>query len=167
MAFAYYNRLSNADKVIYRKSDRISFVRLPSACRRPELVRALRQALEAGDPGVTATACRELARCITGGLSIPPVVIRVLSRRPSDDYGELHGLYDPRGGRAPPVITLWMRTAQRRQVVAFRSFLRTLLHELCHHIDYEYLQLAESWHTGGFYRRESGLYRQLLGRETE
>jgi len=162
VAFAYYKRLSKADQAVYRKSDRVTSVRLPSSCRRQELVHALQIALEGDDREATASACRQLARCITGGLSIPPVVIRVLSSRPSDDYGELHGLYDPRGGRAPPVITLWMRTAKRRQVVAFRSFLRTLLHELCHHIDYEYLQLSESWHTGGFYRRESSLFHQLV-----
>jgi hypothetical protein len=56
-----------------------------------------------------------------------------------------------------------MRTAQRRQVVKFRTFLRTLLHELCHHLDYELLRLADSFHTEGFYKRESSLLRQILG----
>jgi hypothetical protein len=56
-----------------------------------------------------------------------------------------------------------MRTAQRRQVVKFRTFLRTLLHELCHHLDYELLRLPDSFHTEGFYKRESSLLRQLLG----
>jgi len=54
-----------------------------------------------------------------------------------------------------------MRTAQRRQIVAFRTFLRTLLHELCHHLDYELLKLTESFHTEGFYQRESSLLNQL------
>jgi hypothetical protein len=61
-----------------------------------------------------------------------------------------------------PVITLWMRTAQRKQVVAFRTFLRTFLHELCHHLDYELLRLPETFHTEGFYKRESSLFRQLV-----
>jgi hypothetical protein len=73
----------------------------------------------------------------------------------------LHGLYVPTQGRTPAVITVWMRTAQRRQVVAFRSFLRTLLHEICHHIDYELFLLEESYHTEGFYKRESSLFHQL------
>ena len=47
-------------------------------------------------------------------------------------------------------------------MVAFRTFLRTLLHELGHHLDYEYLRLAESFHTEGFFRRESSLFRQLV-----
>jgi hypothetical protein len=55
-----------------------------------------------------------------------------------------------------------MRTAQRRQVVAFRSFLRTLLHEISHHLDYELFKLSESYHTEGFYKRESSLFHQLM-----
>jgi len=59
-----------------------------------------------------------------------------------------------------------MRTAQRRQVVAFRTFLRTFLHEVCHHLDYELFGLRESYHTQGFFKRESSLYRQLVDAET-
>ena len=43
----------------------------------------------------------------------------------------------------------WMRTARRKQVVAFRTFLRTFLHEIGHHLDYELLRLAETFHTEG------------------
>ena len=56
-----------------------------------------------------------------------------------------------------------MRTAQRKQVVAFRTFLRTFLHEIGHHLDYELLELEETFHTEGFYKRESSLFRQLMG----
>ncbi|MBK8019762.1 MAG: SprT-like domain-containing protein [Betaproteobacteria bacterium] len=31
-----------------------------------------------------------------------------------------------------------------------RTFLRTLLHELCHHLDYEMFRLEETFHTEGF-----------------
>ena len=62
----------------------------------------------------------------------------------------------------PAQVTVWMRTAQRRRVVAFRTFLRTLLHELCHHLDYELLGLEDSFHTQGFYKRESSLFHQLV-----
>jgi hypothetical protein len=165
VVFAYYNSLSKGGKATYRKSDRISTLALPDNQQHSALVKSLRVALHHEDCKAAANTSQRLARCITSGLSIPPVVVRVLARRPHDDYGELHGLYDPREGKAPPLITLWMRTAKRQQVVAFRSFLRTLLHELCHHIDYEYLQLAESYHTDGFYKRESSLFRQLVGRE--
>ena len=60
-------------------------------------------------------------------------------------------------------ISLWMRTAAKEQVVKYRTFLRTLVHELCHHLDYEHFKLAETFHTQGFYNRESALVRELLG----
>ena len=44
----------------------------------------------------------------------------------------------------------------------FRTFLRTLLHELCHHLDYELLDLDDSFHTEGFFKRESSLFKQLV-----
>ena len=62
-------------------------------------------------------------------------------------------------------ITLWMRTAQKKQVVAFRTFLRTFLHEIGHHLDYELLRLAETFHTEGFYKRESSISNALLAQE--
>jgi hypothetical protein len=55
-----------------------------------------------------------------------------------------------------------MRTACHARVVAFRTFLRTLLHELCHHLDFEALGLSRSFHTEGFFKRESSLFRQLV-----
>ena len=58
--------------------------------------------------------------------------------------------------------TLWMRTARQKRVVAFRTFLRTLLHEIGHHVDYTRLRLGDSFHTQGFYQRESHLFHQLV-----
>jgi hypothetical protein len=54
-----------------------------------------------------------------------------------------------------------MLTAKRGQVVAYRTFVRTLLHELCHHFDYTVLRLRDSLHTQGFYQRESSLFHAL------
>jgi hypothetical protein len=102
---------------------------------------------------------------MVAGLAAPPVRVSVLAARPSASWGELHGLYVPAQGRASAMITIWMRTAQRRQVVAFRSFLRTLLHEICHHLDYELFNLSDSFHTEGFYKRESSLFHQLISGE--
>ncbi|MGH7358562.1 MAG: hypothetical protein ACREJR_07100, partial [Candidatus Rokuibacteriota bacterium] len=72
----------------------------------------------------------------------------------------LQGLYTD--DRRLPRVQLWMRTARQRRVVAFRTYLRTLLHELGHHLDYRYLKLADSFHTQGFYQRESSLFHQLV-----
>src|SRR2546426_1529323 len=55
-----------------------------------------------------------------------------------------------------------MRTAKQKRVVAFRTFLRTLLHEVGHHVDYTGLRLKDSFHTEGFCKRESSLFYQLV-----
>ena len=60
-----------------------------------------------------------------------------------------------------PVITAWMRTGSNAKIVKFRTFLRTLLHELVHHLDYDLYALADSFHTEGFFKRESVLMRAL------
>jgi hypothetical protein len=35
-----------------------------------------------------------------------------------------------------------------------------------HHLDYDHLKLADSFHTEGFFKRESSLFYQLVPRET-
>jgi len=94
-------------------------------------------------------------------LGLPPVRVEVLAARPHARWGELHGLYTAERGRTPK-IQLWMRTAKQKRVVAFRTYLRTLLHEVGHHVDYTGLRLADSYHTEGFYKRESSLFHQLV-----
>ena len=103
-------------------------------------------------------------KLVSADLQVDPARVRVLAKRPSANWGELHGLYEPAETGELGRITVWMRTAQRRQVVAFRTYLRTLLHELCHHLDYELYGLDESFHTEGFFQRESSLVHQLIGK---
>lgn len=162
MVFSYYSRLSRADQRIYRASDRVGQLRLPSPTGFRPLVGKLAGALEREDRLATEAASRTLLRAMTDAFGVAPVKVRVLAARPHTDLAELHGLYEPPHGRRLATISVWMRTARRRQVVAFRTFLRTLLHELCHHLDYELLKLKDSFHTAGFYKRESSLFYQLV-----
>jgi len=162
MPFAYYERLSARNKRIYRQSDSVEKVELPDAAALRPLVGEVAEALGDEDRRATEAACQRLADAMLRQLKLPPVRISVLAARPSRDWGELHGYYDPTKAGVPPTITLWMRTAQKKQVVAFRTFLRTFLHEIGHHLDYELLRLAETFHTEGFYKRESSLFRQLV-----
>jgi len=158
MVFAYYQRLSPRMRAIYRASDRVEEVRL----RRPEELRplalALQRSLASGDRESIARDCRRLISGIAADLGVAAAGVRVLAQRPSRRDSELHGLYEPDSAR----IQVWMRTARHRRVVAFRTFLRTLLHELCHHLDYRWLHLPDSLHTEGFFARESSLFKQLL-----
>jgi hypothetical protein len=160
--FAYFDKLSPARKRIYRASDRIQRLDPPQGFAAADAVDAIATALAADDRSACERACRRLTDALVRGYGVPPIRVKVLARRPSSDYGELHGLYEPEEGRSPATITVWMRTAQRAQVVAFRSFLRTLVHEIGHHLDYELYKLEETFHTEGFYKRESTLSNALI-----
>ncbi len=164
MPFGYYDRLSPARQRIYRKSDAIRRIEMPDIAALMPLATAIEPVLASARRSDVEAACQALVDAIDGQLAVPAVRVRVLERRPADSGGELQGLYEPdevTGARAR--ISVWMRTAQRVQVVKFRTFLRTLVHEVCHHLDYEHFRLAETFHTEGFYARESALVRELLG----
>jgi hypothetical protein len=166
VVFAYYQRLSAANKRIYRRSAEISDVPLADGKALHPLVEIVESALAAARRRETEVACADLAGALCNDLGVPQVTVKVLAARPSHDWGELHGLYSRPASRGRATITVWMRTAQRRQVVSFRTFLRTLIHELLHHLDYEFFQLADSFHTEGFFKRESNLVKQLAGPAT-
>jgi hypothetical protein len=159
--FAYYRQLSRRDRAVYDRSDRIIRLDLP----RPEglrpMVGILAEGLARDDRRVVEAACNRLALGITTSVGVEAVKVAVLAVRPRLRAAELHGLYT-RGGTESPRIRLWMRTAAHRRVVAFRTFLRTFLHELGHHLDYTLLALPESFHTEGFFKRESSLFHQLV-----
>lgn len=164
MRFAYYDNLSSEGQRIYRKSDAILHIAVPDVATLAPLAQAIDPALAAARRDAVESASQALVDALNARLATPPTRVRVLERRPANSRGELQGLYEPdevTGGVAQ--ISVWMRTAERLQVVRFRTFLRTLLHEACHHFDYELYKLPESFHTEGFYARESALMRELLG----
>lgn len=162
MVFGFYDKLTPAQQRIYRQSDHVTSIALPDSSPLAGEVARLTEALARADRAHTQAAAQALVSALAIRLKVPPVRVEVLERRPSRDWGELQGLYQPADRRAQAQITVWMRTAKRRQVVAFRTFLRTVLHEVCHHLDYELLRLRDSLHTEGFYKRESSLFHQLV-----
>ncbi|HEV8615203.1 MAG TPA: DinB family protein [Methylomirabilota bacterium] len=161
MPFSYYARLSRTQQAIYRKSDEVHEIRLERPADLRPAVDALMAALASEERAQTQGASDRLIRGLTNALGVPAVRVEVLAARPHAKWGELHGLYTAEAGRTPK-IQLWMRTAKQKRVVAFRTYLRTLLHEVGHHIDYTLLRLADSFHTEGFYKRESSLFAQLV-----
>jgi hypothetical protein len=166
MPFAYYDKLGRRERDLYDRSARIASVPLPLAEGLRPVVDVLREALARDQRAVVEAASPRLSRGITDMLEIDPVSVNVLAVRPALRTSELHGLYT-RDARGHALIRVWMRTARHRRVVAFRTFLRTLLHEVCHHIDYVHFQFFDSLHTEGFFKRESSLFYQLVPREEE
>ncbi len=117
MPFAYYARLSPARQAIYRQSDAIQTLALPAGVPAAPVL-AIADALANDKRAAVQRAAQALVDALVRGFAVPPVAVRVLAVRPSDHEGELHGLYEPNEDDPPAQISVWMRTAQRRQVVA-------------------------------------------------
>ena len=162
MPFSYFNRLSAPAKKVYLASDAIREVALPNAELVQPLLPLLREALLKDDHRAVVAAAEALVLALTRLMRVPEVNVVVLAERPRRRGSELHGLYTAAPGRKPQ-IKVWMRTAALGKVVAFKTFLRTLLHEVLHHLDYCHYKFRDSFHTAGFYSRESSLVHQLMG----
>jgi hypothetical protein len=158
---AWYRRLPPSLQRVAAASDRVSSLPLHAGPGLMEAVSVLPETLRSEQAAAIEVVAQRIADGVCGALGVVRLRVRVQGQRPHDQRGELHGLYVPANGRGQDGITLWMRTAKRGQVVAYRTFLRTLLHELCHHLDYTYLRLEDSLHTQGFYQRESSLFAAL------
>lgn len=164
VTFEYYKRLSAKQKETYRKSDAIGSVKVPAAAELLPLVAHLEASLSSGKRLATAKAANALVVALCRQLEVPDVRVTVRTVRPEISGGELHGLYTFAKKGAAATIQVWMKTAAHERVVRFRTFLRTVLHEVIHHLDVTLLGLDDSFHTEGFFKRESSMARQLLPR---
>ncbi len=159
--FPFYERLNKRQQATYRKSDATPRLDLPEPARFVDDLRALKAGLEADDKPAVTRASVSLSKEICLQFAVPPPVVKVLSKRPSDSDSELHGLYE-READGSALLRVWMRTAAHERPAAFRTYLRTLTHEVLHHLDFVKLGLEDTFHTQGFFQRESSLVRQLL-----
>jgi hypothetical protein len=89
--------------------------------------------------------------------------VRVLAARPLRTCE--HGTFEVFGDCSPEtmLIRVWMRTAVRKEITSFGTFLSTLCHEFCHHLDFQKFGFSDSWHTRGFYERAAALYHYARG----
>lgn len=156
---AFFYRLSPRAQRCYLRSDSIDRLELQPAAAALERVSALLRALAGGALVPIEEAAEALAGELCRSLKVAPVRVQVRGVRPRNARGELHGIFYPEA--RPPLIVLWMRTARRREMVKPKTFLRILMHELVHYLDYSLLKLGDSFHTGGFFKRESFLVRIL------
>ena len=159
----FRHRLTRAQQRIYDRSNATPAIALQATPTLRHNVATLPGVLQAGDPRPVEQLAQRISDEIAAALRVTHARVQVSGTRPSNTRGELHGLYTPARNGAPATIKLWMMTAKRQQVVAFKTFLRTLLHEICHHLDYTLLNLPDSFHTDGFYQRESSLFYRIGG----
>ena len=163
-------RLTPFQKRIYDRSVSIPSIDLIPTPQLLEAVETLPAALIANDQRHVQDLSQSIVNHICWRLRVRTVRVRVQGIRPSSRRGELHGLYNQyqhNGGGRHDSIQVWMRTAKRGKIVVFRTYLRTLLHEVCHHLDYTHFELRESYHTDGFFQRESSLFRAIVQPQEE
>ncbi len=140
-------------------SDQLAMLELPQdGCLRGP-AKAIEAAMKAEERNAVRKACTEFLTAAADFYNVPKPAIRVLASRPlrvreGGWSSELFGDYDPE----TKLIRVWMRTAVRKHITSPGTFLSTLCHELCHHLDYERFGFRDSPHTRGFYERIAALY---------
>jgi hypothetical protein len=144
-------------------SDRSSALELPTDGRLREIAASLETAVKTGAASAATRACADFLSAASEFYGVPPCPIRVLAARPlrvrERSTTELFGDYHP----DTMLIRVWMRTAIRKDVTSFGTFLSTLCHEFCHHLDFHRFGYGGSWHTRGFYERTAALYHHARG----
>ncbi len=151
------------DRNGYLVSDRIITLDLPQDARLlPEIARRIEVAMQTGETKGVRTACAEFLLQASHFYQVPKCDVRVLAARPLKGREwtyELFGDYDP----ATMLMRLWMRTAIKKEITSYGTFLSTLCHEFAHHLDYHLFKFSDSWHTKGFYERTAVLYHHAKG----
>jgi hypothetical protein len=148
----------------FPESDRIKTLDLPQDGRLLRCAKSIESAMKSGKRAEVRSACADFLAAASGFYRIPPCEVRVLASRPLrvQEGGwatELFGDYSPQ----TKLIRVWLRTAVRKQVTSSGTFLSTLCHEFCHHLDFQQFGFSDSWHTRGFYERAAALYHHARG----
>lgn len=147
----------------FTESDRITTLDLPQDKSVVMIAKSIESAMKSGAGTDVLRACTEFLHAASNFYKVPDCGIRVLAARPlrvRENWAtELFGDYSPE----TMLIRLWMRTAVRKEITSFGTFLSTLCHEFCHHLDLQRFGFVDSWHTRGFYERAAALYHHARG----
>lgn len=154
---------SKANRAGFLESDRIRTLDLPQDGHLLAITISIESAMKAGQSAGVRRACAEFIGTASEFYNVPNCGIRVLAARPlrvrEQWTSELFGDYTPE----TMLIRVWMRTAVRKELTSFGTFLSTLCHEFCHHLDFQRFGFRDSWHTRGFYERAAALYHHARG----
>ena len=154
-------RQSNVSQ--FRESDQITTLDLPQDDGLFRIAGSIESGMKAERIAMVRGACAEFLKVASHFYQVPACNVRVLAARPvrvrEHWTTELFGDYAPED----MLIRVWMRTAVRKEVTSFGTFLSTLCHEFCHHLDFQKFGFADSWHTRGFYERAAVLYHNARG----
>jgi hypothetical protein len=147
----------------FQESDWLTRLDLPDDECLPEIAKSIESAMKTEEIAGVRRACSEFLKAASQFYGVPECNVRVLAARPlrtrEQWTTELFGDYTPE----TMVVRVWMRTAVRKEITSFGTFLSTFCHEFCHHLDYKKFGFADSWHTRGFYERAAVLYHHARG----
>jgi hypothetical protein len=146
---------------LFTESDRLNTLRVPQDDRLRRIATAIEAAMNTGQTKEVQRVSREFLDMAADFYQVRQCDLRVLAARPlrvrERSTIELFGDYHP----DTILIRVWMKTAVRKEVTSFGTFLSTLCHEFCHHLDFQ--RFLNSWHTRGFYERTASLYHHARG----
>jgi hypothetical protein len=145
-------------------SDRLGTLEVPAHDSLRTLGNCVSLAMQDGKSTAVRQACAEFLAVASSFYGVEAPAVRVLASRPVRvrDGGWATELFGDYAADAK-LMRVWMRTAVRKQVTSFGTFLSTVCHEFCHHLDYQRFGFSESWHTRGFYERCAALYHHARG----
>jgi hypothetical protein len=152
-----------ANLKFFADSDRLKAILLPHDGRLVKIAGAIEAAMKTEDVNDVGQACAGFLGIASDFYQVARCGVRVLAARPlrvrEHSTIELFGDYNPDTMQ----IRVWMRTAIRKNVTSSGTFLSTLCHEFCHHLDFLKFGFGDSWHTRGFYERTAALYHHARG----
>ena len=134
-----------ANRAGFLESDRIRTLDLPQDGCLPPIAKCIESAMKNGTSADVRRACAEFLNAASEFYKVPTCGIRVLAARPlrvRESWStELFGDYT----HETMMIRVWMRTAVRKEVTSFGTFLSTLCHEFCHHLDFQKFGFRDSY----------------------
>ena len=148
---------------LFNESDRITTLLLPPPAALLGPTQLIAAGMQTGKAQEVRVGCEQFLQSLSRFYQVSPCGVRVLASRPlrirENWSNELFGDYNP----STLAIRVWMRTAVKKDITSFGTFLSTLCHEYCHHLDFEHFKFPDSWHTRGFYQRAGALYHYARG----
>lgn len=151
------------NRQFFLESDRLRSIVLPADGRLHRISQAIESAMELGSMGDVRRHSAEFVATVSDFYRVPKGDVQILAARPLRTRRcwrtELFGDYHP----TTMLIRVWMRTAVKKEITSFGTFLSTLCHEFCHHLDCRKFGFAGSPHTRGFYERTAMLYHHARG----
>ena len=147
-----------AARTLFDRSDALRELDLPRDDALIAPAERISTALAEEDQSSLQHACADFVSSASDFFSVPRASVEVLAARPRrvyrDGTSELYGDYDLESA----LIRVWMRTAVHKRVTSPGTFLSTLCHEFCHHLDLKLFGFPDTPHTRGFYMRTAHLY---------